>query len=50
MCYMVVEYLDAQSSKEHDSFYNSEWGSEAAEEMCNKVRGFAVLVERMGRC
>lgn len=36
------EYLDAQSSKEHDSFRDSEWEPEAAEEMCNKVQDFLV--------
>ncbi|KAG0019607.1 hypothetical protein BGZ81_009672 [Podila clonocystis] len=42
VCYMVVLYLDKQSSKEHDSFRNSEWGPEAAEAMCKKVRHLLV--------
>jgi hypothetical protein len=39
---MVVLYLDKRSSKEHDSFRNSEWGPEAAEAMCKEVRHFKV--------
>ncbi|KAF9563168.1 hypothetical protein EC968_004976 [Mortierella alpina] len=42
LCYTVVLYLDKESSKENDSFRNSEWGAEAAEAMCNDVRGFPI--------
>ncbi|KAG0330269.1 hypothetical protein BG000_011764, partial [Podila horticola] len=42
MCWMVIRLLDAESSKEHDSFRNSEWGPEAAETMCKQVRHFKV--------
>ncbi|KAF9953853.1 hypothetical protein BGZ72_005104 [Mortierella alpina] len=41
-CYTVVLYLDKESSKENDSFRNSEWGAEAAEAMCNDVRDFRI--------
>lgn len=42
LCYTVVLYLDKESSKENDSFRNSEWGAEAAEAMCNEVRDFPI--------
>ncbi|KAF9302499.1 hypothetical protein BGZ74_005260 [Mortierella antarctica] len=42
VCWMVIHFLDAESSKENDSFRNSEWGPEAAETMCKQVRHFKV--------
>ncbi|KAF9896528.1 hypothetical protein BX616_007278, partial [Lobosporangium transversale] len=39
-CWGVILYLDKESSKENDSFRNSEWGPEAAESMCKDVRDF----------
>ncbi|KAI1317683.1 hypothetical protein EDD11_007989 [Mortierella claussenii] len=36
----VTQYLDAETSKDNDSFRNSEWGPEAAEAMSKEVRGF----------
>ncbi|KAF9897833.1 hypothetical protein BX616_004910 [Lobosporangium transversale] len=39
-CWLVIQYLDSESSKSHDSFRNSEWGPEAANAMCKEVRGF----------
>ncbi|CAO3568910.1 unnamed protein product [Mortierella alpina] len=42
LCYTVVLYLDKESSKENDSFRNSEWGAEAAEAMCGDVRDFPI--------
>ncbi|KAG0079816.1 hypothetical protein BGZ93_008401 [Podila epicladia] len=42
MCWMVVQQLDKESSKENDFFRNSEWGPEAAEAMCKEVRHFKV--------
>ncbi|KAF9982804.1 hypothetical protein BGZ75_005711 [Mortierella antarctica] len=42
LCYTVVLYLDKESSKENDSFRNSEWGAEAAEAMCSDVRDFPI--------
>ncbi|KAF9356663.1 hypothetical protein BGX26_004936 [Mortierella sp. AD094] len=38
ICWMVMEYLDQESSKAHDSFRSSEWGPEAADAMCKEVR------------
>ncbi|KAF8951051.1 hypothetical protein BGZ52_000563 [Haplosporangium bisporale] len=38
LCWMVIESLDVVSSKQNDSFRNSEWGPEAAETMCKQVR------------
>lgn len=37
-----MEYLGKESSKADESFRNSEWGPEAAESMCEEVRGFKV--------
>lgn len=42
MCWVVVEYLNKESSKADESFRNSEWGPEAAESMCEQVREFKV--------
>ncbi|KAG0330270.1 hypothetical protein BG000_011765 [Podila horticola] len=42
VCWMVVQQLDKESSKENDFFRNSEWGPEAAEAMCNEVRHFKI--------
>ncbi|KAG0325425.1 hypothetical protein BG004_003224 [Podila humilis] len=38
ICWMVVQFLNKDSSKDNDAFRNSEWGPEAAETMCNQVR------------
>ncbi|KAI1321058.1 hypothetical protein EDD11_008639 [Mortierella claussenii] len=38
----VIQYLDKETSKDNDSFRNSEWGPEAAEAMSNDVRNFPV--------
>ncbi|KAF9374045.1 hypothetical protein CPC16_001521, partial [Podila verticillata] len=42
LCWMVIQFLDTESSKENDSFRNSEWGPEAAETMCKQVRHFKI--------
>lgn len=36
------QHLDAESSKMNDAFRNSEWGPEAAEQMCKEIRDFAI--------
>lgn len=36
----MIQYLDEESSKDNDSFRNSEWGPEAALTMCKEVRDF----------
>ncbi|KAG0204211.1 hypothetical protein BGX33_008653 [Mortierella sp. NVP41] len=43
VCWMVIQYLDTESSKDNDAFRNSEWGSEAAAAMCEDVRSFPVI-------
>ncbi|KAF8949811.1 hypothetical protein BGZ46_004929, partial [Entomortierella lignicola] len=49
MCWMVLEYLDDESSKKHDNFRLSEWGPEAAETMCKEIRDIpAVRGLKMG--
>ncbi|KAG0373923.1 hypothetical protein BGX24_011067, partial [Mortierella sp. AD032] len=42
VCWSVILYLDAESSKDNDAFRNSEWGPEAAAAMCEQVKDFAV--------
>ncbi|KAG0279758.1 hypothetical protein BGZ95_000290 [Linnemannia exigua] len=42
VCWSVIMYLDAESSKDNDAFRNSEWGPEAAATMCEQVKDFAV--------
>lgn len=37
---MVIQFLNKETSKQNDSFRNSEWGPEAAEAMCKEVRHF----------
>lgn len=37
-----MHHLDAESSKMNNSFRNSEWGPEAAEQMCKEVRDFPI--------
>ncbi|KAG0304197.1 hypothetical protein BGZ98_005811 [Dissophora globulifera] len=37
-CWGVIQYLDSATSKDNDSFRNSEWGPEAAQTMSNEVR------------
>ncbi|KAF9915371.1 hypothetical protein BX616_006303 [Lobosporangium transversale] len=39
---VVALNLDKESSKDHDSFRNTEWGPEAATAMCKDVRDFAL--------
>ncbi|KAG0282526.1 hypothetical protein BGZ96_000380 [Linnemannia gamsii] len=43
LCWSIVQFLDEESSKLHDSFRNSEWGPEAAEAMCEQVRNFPII-------
>ncbi|KAF9315984.1 hypothetical protein BG003_002444 [Podila horticola] len=38
----IVQFLTKETSKQHDSFRNSEWGLEAADAMCKEVRHFKV--------
>ncbi|KAI1314762.1 hypothetical protein EDD11_001731 [Mortierella claussenii] len=41
-CWTVIQFLDEETSKENDSFRNSEWGPEAAETMAKEVRDFPI--------
>ncbi|KAF8943904.1 hypothetical protein BGZ47_004899 [Haplosporangium gracile] len=43
ICWMVMAFLDDSSRQEHDPFKNSEWGPEAANAMCDKVRSFPII-------
>ncbi|KAG0022377.1 hypothetical protein BGZ81_008549 [Podila clonocystis] len=42
VCWMVIQFLTKETSKENDSFRNSQWGPEAAEAMAKEVRDFKV--------
>ncbi|KAF9957023.1 hypothetical protein BGZ65_002285, partial [Modicella reniformis] len=42
ICWMVLQHLDEESSKESDTFRNTEWGPEAAEAMCKQVKDLPV--------
>ncbi|KAG0087222.1 hypothetical protein BGZ92_007499 [Podila epicladia] len=42
ICFVMLQHLDGESSKMNDAFRNSEWGPEAAEQMCKEVRDFAI--------
>ncbi|KAG0035398.1 hypothetical protein BGZ82_005290 [Podila clonocystis] len=42
VCWMIIEFLDQETSRDEDSHSNSEWGPGAAEAMCNEVRNFKV--------
>lgn len=39
----MVLILDKETKKSNDAFRNSEWGPEAAEQMCNEVKNFPIL-------
>ncbi|OAQ29844.1 FAD/NAD(P)-binding domain-containing protein [Linnemannia elongata AG-77] len=43
VCWICIQYLDDESSKENDAFRNSEWGPEAAAAMAAQVRDFPVV-------
>ncbi|KAG0325825.1 hypothetical protein BG000_001653 [Podila horticola] len=42
VCWMVIQFLTKETSKQNDSFRSSEWGPEAAEAMAKEVRDFKV--------
>ncbi|KAF9384136.1 hypothetical protein CPB97_005906 [Podila verticillata] len=42
MCWMVIKFLDQDSSKDDEAFSTAEWGAEAVEAMCKEVRPFKV--------
>ncbi|KAF9371874.1 hypothetical protein CPC16_002789, partial [Podila verticillata] len=46
--FVVGNHEYSESSKEHDSFRNSEWGPEQAESMCKEVRHFKVPIGKEG--
>ncbi|KAF9325996.1 hypothetical protein BG006_010550 [Podila minutissima] len=43
ICYGAILTLDKATTKENDNFRNSEWGPEAAEQMCKQIKDFPVL-------
>ncbi|KAF9335153.1 hypothetical protein BG006_000754 [Podila minutissima] len=42
ICWMLVHHLDKNTAKDNDAFRNSEWGPEAAEQMCKQIGHFPV--------
>ncbi|KAF9922479.1 hypothetical protein FBU30_007368 [Linnemannia zychae] len=43
VCWSSILYLNEATSKEHDSFRNSEWGPEAAAAMCEEIKDFPIV-------
>ncbi|KAF9157249.1 hypothetical protein BGX20_004047 [Mortierella sp. AD010] len=49
ICWMILQFLDQETSKANGNFRSSEWGPEAADTMCNEVRDYpAVRGMKMG--
>jgi len=48
VCWMVIQFLTKETSKQNDSFRNSQWGPEAAQAMAKEVRDFKVPGGREG--
>ncbi|KAF9195143.1 hypothetical protein BGZ51_004570 [Haplosporangium sp. Z 767] len=42
VCWMVVEMLNKETGKTHNSFRSTEWGPEASGTMCDEVRDFPI--------
>ncbi|KAG0040421.1 hypothetical protein BGZ82_002844 [Podila clonocystis] len=49
VCWMVIHFLDKDSSKRNDSFRNSEWGPEEAEALAREVLPFPIPGGRDGK-
>ncbi|KAF9388183.1 hypothetical protein CPB97_001483 [Podila verticillata] len=43
ICYGAALTLDKTTSRQNDGFRNSEWGPEAAEQMCKEIKDFPIL-------
>ncbi|KAK3847909.1 MAG: hypothetical protein J3R72DRAFT_138366 [Linnemannia gamsii] len=43
VCFVVIQFLTSETSKDNDAFRNSEWGPEAAQAMCDDVRHFPII-------
>ncbi|KAG0207755.1 hypothetical protein BGX33_006649 [Mortierella sp. NVP41] len=43
VCFTIFQFLNEESSKENDSFRNSEWGQGPAKTMCDEVRDFPII-------
>ncbi|KAF9154698.1 hypothetical protein BGX21_004377 [Mortierella sp. AD011] len=43
ICWMLLQFLDQETSKTDKNFRSSEWGPEAAGAMCNEVRNYPVV-------
>ena len=44
ICWMVLKFLNKETSKEHDVLRDTNWGPEAAMAMSNEVRDFPVPI------
>lgn len=44
ICWVVVEYLERESSKASSSYRNSEWGKEATELWCKQIYDYPITV------
>ncbi|KAF9537011.1 hypothetical protein EC957_009045 [Mortierella hygrophila] len=43
VCFVVIQFMTSETSKDNDAFRNSEWGPEAAQAMCDEVRHFPII-------
>lgn len=43
VCFLVIQFLTTETSKDNDAFRNSEWGPEAAQAMSEEVRHFPII-------
>ncbi|KAG0337805.1 hypothetical protein BG000_004954 [Podila horticola] len=48
ICWIVIEYLEQESSKANDSYRSSEWGREATESMCKLIYDYPITVGAEG--
>ncbi|KAF9155704.1 hypothetical protein BGX20_004388 [Mortierella sp. AD010] len=49
ICWVILQFLEQETSKTDDNFRSSEWGPEAADAMCKEVRDYpAVRGMKMG--
>ena len=48
ICWIVIEYLEQESSKQNESHRSSEWGQEATESMCKLVYDYPITVGPQG--
>ncbi|KAF9151721.1 hypothetical protein BG015_006296 [Linnemannia schmuckeri] len=43
VCFVIIQFLTTETSKDNDVFRSSEWGPEAVQAMCDEVRHFPII-------